>query len=259
MTPLTADGTVPTDHSALGLTVLSDLAQLAAVSRGEKSAAAGLMELFSAKLSTSRGMVGYLTPRGKGSQVLTTLEMSPGDIAIFREGALEKNGSCFLFPEAAEAPARPGSGTAAAEGRDGIAFFGALVPGRIEGTPFVVVDSIFGDGVDPAEDLKLLAAAAAVLGPVFKKRRKKKKVSRREKPLGRILQKHIRAWVEPLDPSRTLLRSDLYERVIAEVEKILLVEALKKTNHVQTEAARFLGINRNTLSRKMKKYGLAGE
>ena len=62
-----------------------------------------------------------------------------------------------------------------------------------------------------------------------------------------------------MDPSRNLLRSDLYDRVIGEVEKILLAAALEKTDHVQTEAARFLGINRNTLSRKIKKYGLEGE
>ena len=52
------------------------------------------------------------------------------------------------------------------------------------------------------------------------------------------------------------LRSDVYERLVGEVEKILITAALEKTGYVQIEAARFLGINRNTLAKKIRRHGL---
>jgi transcriptional regulator of acetoin/glycerol metabolism len=39
-------------------------------------------------------------------------------------------------------------------------------------------------------------------------------------------------------------------------EKMALVEALKKTNGNQSQAARILGINRVTVWNRMKKYGI---
>lgn len=246
------NGQAPFDHSTLGLTVLYDLADIAAASRGSRDAAEGLMDLFSTRLSTTRGLVGYLTPRGSGRQVLSSRGMSAGDIAMFRESARAVEGNVFTFSSSSRVSNK-------VAGREGIDFFGALVPGKIEGVPFIAVDSLFDDGVDPAEDMKLLSASAAFLRPVFERRVKKKKGSQQRKTLGRALQKHITSWIEPMDPSRSLLRSDVYERVMSEVEKILLAAALEKTDHVQTEAARFLGINRNTLSRKIRKYGLTGD
>jgi DNA-binding protein Fis len=44
----------------------------------------------------------------------------------------------------------------------------------------------------------------------------------------------------------------LFDDIIALVEKILIKSALKRVNYVQIAAAQLLGINRNTLRKKMK-------
>ena len=49
----------------------------------------------------------------------------------------------------------------------------------------------------------------------------------------------------------------LYEDVLNVVERTLLISALEKTKHVQLKTARFLGINRNTLRRKIKELGIS--
>lgn len=48
----------------------------------------------------------------------------------------------------------------------------------------------------------------------------------------------------------------LYDDVLSVVERTLLKSALEKTRHVQSKTARFLGINRNTLRRKIKELGI---
>ncbi len=50
----------------------------------------------------------------------------------------------------------------------------------------------------------------------------------------------------------------LYNEVIGEAEKELLLSVLKKTEWNQVKAAEILGINRNTLSRKMKELDIKG-
>ena len=49
---------------------------------------------------------------------------------------------------------------------------------------------------------------------------------------------------------------DLYETVIAQVEKPLLEAVLKQNDFNQSQTAKMLGINRNTLRKKMLKYQL---
>ncbi|MDI6802075.1 MAG: sigma-54 dependent transcriptional regulator [Thermodesulfovibrionales bacterium] len=51
-------------------------------------------------------------------------------------------------------------------------------------------------------------------------------------------------------------KSDLYETVTSEVEKALFTIVLKETGGSQVKAAKVLGINRNTLSKKLKDYKL---
>ncbi len=49
---------------------------------------------------------------------------------------------------------------------------------------------------------------------------------------------------------------DLHKRIVEPVEKELLKQVLDACNQTQTRAASCLGINRNTLYKKMKEYGL---
>ncbi len=50
-----------------------------------------------------------------------------------------------------------------------------------------------------------------------------------------------------------------YERVMSIVERELLVQMLRQCQGVQIKAAERLGINRNTLHKKVEEYGLEGE
>lgn len=49
---------------------------------------------------------------------------------------------------------------------------------------------------------------------------------------------------------------DLHRRIVDRVEKELIVQVLSACNQVQTKTATKLGINRNTLHKKLKDYGL---
>jgi Fis family transcriptional regulator len=50
--------------------------------------------------------------------------------------------------------------------------------------------------------------------------------------------------------------TDVYNLVLAEVEAPLLEVVMKYTRHNQTRAANVLGLNRGTLRKKLKQYGL---
>lgn len=50
--------------------------------------------------------------------------------------------------------------------------------------------------------------------------------------------------------------SGVYDMVLARVEKPLLISILRRVEGNQTRAADMLGINRNTLRKKLQTYGL---
>ena len=50
--------------------------------------------------------------------------------------------------------------------------------------------------------------------------------------------------------------SDVYDMVLSEVEAPMLEVVMKYTRHNQTKAANVLGLNRGTLRKKLKQYGL---
>jgi transcriptional regulator with PAS, ATPase and Fis domain len=52
--------------------------------------------------------------------------------------------------------------------------------------------------------------------------------------------------------------SDLVTKIVNRVEKELIAQVMAATNGVQTKAAQKLGINRNTLHKKLKEYNLDG-
>jgi DNA-binding protein Fis len=49
---------------------------------------------------------------------------------------------------------------------------------------------------------------------------------------------------------------NLHSKIVNRVEKELIVQVMAATNGVQTKAAQKLGINRNTLHKKLKEYNL---
>ena len=72
-------------------------------------------------------------------------------------------------------------------------------------------------------------------------------------PLAEIVRRRIRAILERLGSYRA---SHLYKRVLDEVERVLIEEALLRTKGSQKNAALILGIHRNTLRLRMKKLGI---
>ena len=50
---------------------------------------------------------------------------------------------------------------------------------------------------------------------------------------------------------------DLYDIVLTEVERPLFTKVMQHVKGNQTKAARLMGINRGTLRKKLKKYGLS--
>lgn len=52
------------------------------------------------------------------------------------------------------------------------------------------------------------------------------------------------------------LPTDLYERVLSQVEAPLLAALLEHVNGNQSLAARTLGLSRSTLRKKLKQYGM---
>ncbi|MBE0482646.1 MAG: DNA-binding transcriptional regulator Fis [Bacterioplanes sp.] len=85
------------------------------------------------------------------------------------------------------------------------------------------------------------------------------------------LQQHLRA---PIEPTHTLRDSvekalqnyfdqldgqdivDLYDMVLSEVEAPLLETVMKYTRDNQTKASHVLGLNRGTLRKKLKQFGM---
>ena len=53
-----------------------------------------------------------------------------------------------------------------------------------------------------------------------------------------------------------LREGKIYELVINQIEQALIDRALAKCGGVKTKAADFLGINRNTLNKKVKELGI---
>ena len=63
----------------------------------------------------------------------------------------------------------------------------------------------------------------------------------------------VKAYIRAMDDQPL---SDLYELVMCEVEMPLLTCVLRHTRQNQSLTAEILGLNRGTLRKKMKKYGM---
>jgi Fis family transcriptional regulator len=65
---------------------------------------------------------------------------------------------------------------------------------------------------------------------------------------------NLQEFFEQLEESDT---SDLYQRILREVEPPLLELTLRQCNGNQSHAAKMLGINRNTLKKKLDLYQIS--
>jgi Fis family transcriptional regulator len=66
----------------------------------------------------------------------------------------------------------------------------------------------------------------------------------------------VRKYLQQLDGQTS---TDFYQMVLAEVEAPLLEEIMAYTRSNQTRASQMLGLNRGTLRKKLKTYGLLDE
>ena len=69
-------------------------------------------------------------------------------------------------------------------------------------------------------------------------------------PLARAVERHIRQFLSA--HADGMAPSDMYDRIIAEVERPLIQMTLSATRGNQIKAASMLGLNRNTLRKKIR-------
>lgn len=72
-------------------------------------------------------------------------------------------------------------------------------------------------------------------------------------PIASCVKSSIERYFQDLNGEKP---GHLYEMVIAEVEAPLLEAVMHFAQDNQSQAAKYLGINRNTLRKKLKLYGL---
>jgi Fis family transcriptional regulator len=72
-------------------------------------------------------------------------------------------------------------------------------------------------------------------------------------PLSECVETALKDYFEQLNGQMT---TNLYDMLLAEVEAPLFKATLEHTNGNQSRAAELLGLNRGTLRKKLKTYGL---
>ena len=77
--------------------------------------------------------------------------------------------------------------------------------------------------------------------------------SPQEQSLRECVERAVSNYFQHLDGQEV---TDVYDMVLAEVETPMLEVVMKYTRHNQTKAANLLGLNRGTLRKKLKQYGL---
>ena len=78
-------------------------------------------------------------------------------------------------------------------------------------------------------------------------------LERRKKPLGHAVKIALQLYLEQLDGHEP---DELYRMVMEEVERPLFECVMAHCGGNQTKAAKYLGLNRGTLRKKLKQYGL---
>jgi DNA-binding protein Fis len=123
------------------------------------------------------------------------------------------------------------------------------------------VNSLYGPRNEFIEDFRFLSVLSAILSPVIKKYHVKKedpltkesKLKARSHRLDEILEQKLVEVLNKIDPYvETKTQMGIFDDILRVVERILIKSALERVDHVQIAAAQFLGINRNTLRKKIK-------
>jgi transcriptional regulator with GAF, ATPase, and Fis domain len=123
------------------------------------------------------------------------------------------------------------------------------------------VNPLYGSRHEFVQDFQFLSILSAILSPAIKhyRQRMAEPHARESKPkagvhlLDEILEQKLVEVLNKIDPyveAKTKLA--IFDDIIRVVEKILIKSALERVDHVQIAAAQLLGINRNTLRKKMK-------
>jgi Fis family transcriptional regulator len=86
--------------------------------------------------------------------------------------------------------------------------------------------------------------------------KRRKKTTAGPPPLRDSAREAIRHFLETLDGEAC---SELYDMVLHQVEEPLFKAVLDYTQHNQSHAAALLGLNRGTLRKKLRQYGLLAE
>ena len=82
-------------------------------------------------------------------------------------------------------------------------------------------------------------------------------IERMQEALGAAVERHLRLYFTAHEGR--LPPTGLYERVIREIERPLLAQALAACQGNQVSAAKLLGLNRNTLRKKLAELELDGK
>lgn len=72
-------------------------------------------------------------------------------------------------------------------------------------------------------------------------------------PLCQCVQRSVKSYFKDMNGQEP---TNLYQMVISEIEKPLLEIVMQQSESNQTRASRILGINRNTLRKKLKQHDL---
>ncbi len=76
----------------------------------------------------------------------------------------------------------------------------------------------------------------------------------RRSPVSTCVRNALERYFNDLDGEKT---TGVYQMVLREVEKPLLEIVMRHAKHNQCRAAEILGINRNTLRKKLKQYKIS--
>ncbi len=137
------------------------------------------------------------------------------------------------------------------------------VPIFADRTPIGVltINPLYGPREELIEDLQFLSMLSMILSPVIRDfhSRISEPLAKPDNPklrfsvLEESLETKLTGVLDKLAPyAESRAHTGIYEDIIAVVERILIKSALERVDYVQVAAAQLLGINRNTLHKKIK-------